>query len=213
MPIRSLTLEEMLRWVYVEQKANRYLRVAFDWFLQEVNASGLLGDETPRPVVHRDAALVHAAVCELPSVQAHIVLDFAVRDARPERFEEGVIPRPEHVTPMRRLQEYGRAVINGRFEDYLVAIAERIDCPAPLTRVSRRGRVTIVGTEHHAVEIQYCPITWNPDPTFVEATNGTYNAWAAAMAALAMSLAGAKLAAHAVTDLEQWASPQAVAAE
>ena len=180
---RHVTLNELLFWVYGLQKAHRYLRREYDWFLWQTEQQGIEQAPQDRRPVHPDAALVHMAVMEevrgfrrrlrmaagvygqardalqlelnAANERAGLIVHFAELGERPERFTE--IPRPYPTTPNRRFDDWAWAEIDGERVDYVMLI----DCFVTLEEeewvTSRAGTERRGRAKLVKVPVKYCP--------------------------------------------------------
>ncbi|MGH6967551.1 MAG: hypothetical protein ACREEN_00400 [Stellaceae bacterium] len=207
-PPRSLSLEQILVWTYRDQHAHRYLRSPYQWFIYMIEVNEMLGPDTRRPDVHRDAATVHSRVVELNRTEAHIVVDMARAAHRPEIIHE--TPRYRHVDADRHADDYGRARIDGELVDYKIKVADRIATISPVYR--RRGRKLVqTGQDVVVEEVKYCPVYLEPDPAWIATTQAIYQTWAVALAKMAVALRGAEFVAHEIYDVADYPDPDVVA--
>lgn len=204
---RTVSLLELLVWTYRDQRAHRYLRTAYDWFAYMIEADELFGPDTQRAAVDRDAATVHAVVCDLSSEDAQILVYYALIAEAPQLWDADIVPRARPVPVSRGFDDYGRAEIDGRLTDYKIGVSERMSERVPIMRRVSRRRAVIVGYEVETIEVKYCPIVWEPSPELTIAYNGIVANWRAAMRRFAGGLSLAHLVSHQVDDLELWVTP------
>jgi hypothetical protein len=189
------SLWELLVWAYRDQRAHWYLARPCDWFLWAVEESAGL-DDLPRPPVHVDAAIIHAAVLDLGAEAAELVVFCARQGEPPEPCTTAPVPYP--VTPDRRCDRWRRAQIGGRIIDVKISVAETVAVTEPRVEYAgRRGkRLTVVGTAARPVDVEYCPLDWQPDPSFVRAVNHQYRVWLDAMRTLHRTLTEVRMREH-----------------
>lgn len=189
------SLWELLVWAYRDQRAHWYLARPADWFLWAVEESAGL-DDLPRSPVHIDAAIVHAAVLELPAEVAEIVVFFARQGETPDPATVEPVPYP--TIPDRRCDRWKRARIGGRIVDVKISVAETVAIEEPTVEFAgRRGkRLTVTGTTARPVDVEYCPLDWQPDPVWVRSVNHQYWLWRTGMKALHRLLNGVALREH-----------------
>lgn len=189
-----MTLWEMLVWTYRDQKAHRLLDTPmawWEWSVAEID-SDMVGISTPR--VDIDAAILHAVVTELPTKQAYIIVHHAALAEKPEPCTAQPMPHPVtriSAVGVRRDDKWGRNVVDGRRVEHLVRLAE--DAVEIVPVLERRGRrMVVVGTRVEKTPVEYCPLDWQPDRSYVEMVNATYAAWTEAMAELERRVRGVR---------------------
>jgi hypothetical protein len=103
-----------------------------------------------------------------------------------------VTPVPLPTEPDRRCDRYWRATINGRLQDYKVCIVETVAQREAVTSTRwLRGRMRrIAGYVAKPVEVEVCPLDWQPDPIWCAAINQHYETWATGMETLQKRLSG-----------------------
>lgn len=221
---RHVTLLELLTWTYREQRAHRYLRREYDWFLWQSEQQGIEMAPMDRRPVHPDAALVHAAVMRevrllrrqlrqrfVPQREAvrqalnaaeervGIVVHFAEIGDRPERCSTE--PRPYPMEPnSERRDAFCRSTIAGERRNILVLTSEVVTVFEEEWTLGGRKKMRRSAGGAKRVEVNYCPIEWRPSPEFIILSNRIADAWKAAIAAIADSLAGAELRSHVLTS-------------
>lgn len=169
-----------------------------------------------RRAVHHDAAVVHEAVMGLGEDLAHLVFYAAATGDFPERFDGGE-PRPAPIEASGPDDDYGvhewrdqDGVLQRRY--YVLRTAElvvldeqeyRLDGRKKVKQGRPRKRREDPGSESrparrrgNRVAVQYAPIAWNPDPSYIAMCNEVAERWETALAALGTALAGAGLRAH-----------------
>lgn len=207
-PPRHVTLWQILVWTYREQQAHRYLRSPFDWFIYELSAQEVIED-MPRPAVHADAAAVHRAVCDLGRDDRELVSFYAAIAEMPE-LPDGE-PRPY---PMTSEKVSGEDVdewfawheqADGRRLRYLVRVAERIQVRSvPIMRKTgkgKRGKMQVIGFKPVVEEVEFCPLSWEPDPVYLDCMRAIFADWLDAMVRLYAALDGVALKDHALSAL------------
>jgi hypothetical protein len=202
-PKRHVDLWDLLVWAYRDQRVHQKLRNPVDWFLWALAHDTDLPDQA-RPIVHQDAAAVHAAVCALSQWDAELVVFHAAYAETPEPPTGE--PKPLHLTADRKRDDYGWFEDRDGFRvDYLIR-EELHTTTVPVYR--RRGRKMVAaGTEVITDRAPYCPIRWEPDPVWVEMQAGTYVAWRLAMARALHELRQLHLKDHALTGWDRSALP------
>ena len=181
---RPRSLWALLVWTYRGQKAHRYLRTPKDWFLWAL-ADAQLVEDMPRASVHGDAALIHAAVLELGQCTAELIAYFAAEGEQPE--PPMAIPRP-YPTEVDRSAGQGHGVrwswarIGGRRVDYLIRWTEQV--------------ATSPSSGAAPDPVEFCPLTWEPDPDWVINQLVVYRDWLAAMHRLHADMASVTLREH-----------------
>src|ERR1700730_17997909 len=155
---RQRTLWELLVWTYHDQKAHRYLRTPKDWFLWAL-ADAKLVEDMPRPSVHADAALVHAAGLELDQSAAELVAFFSAENEQPD--PPLAVPRP-YPTEIDRTEGHGQgsrwswAKIGGRRVDYLIRWTDYVLDP-PIEMASA-GRAATREQTIKLCPVEFCPL-------------------------------------------------------
>jgi hypothetical protein len=191
---RTVTVEQLLAWAYRDQKVHRYLRRPYDWFLWALDDAGLAEGRDRRPV-HHDAAIVHEAVIGLGEYYAHRLVHFAALGERPERITSE--PLPESIEPSSRHQKYGWFTdAAGRRHDYVILVAEVISFEDEEWESAGRKKMRRAATRRTRFEVEYCPIGWRPDPSYIEMVDGIAADYEAGIVALRQALATAELRAH-----------------
>jgi hypothetical protein len=197
---RRLGLLDLLAWAYRDQKVHRYLRRPEDWFLFALDYSRELGADAPRARVHRDAALVHAAVMELGTDAAHLIFQCAELGDWPERSTAAPMPYPTE-PPNRKDYDYCIGAVGGRKQYVLLVTAEIVtEIEEEWARDGRTKRMRLVAKRRVRHPVKYCPIDWRPDPSFVRMVNQIADRFDAAIAALRKTLAGVDLVAHVIDE-------------
>src|ERR1700723_3757379 len=218
---KHLTLWDALIWVYRKQRAHIYLstgQLCFDWAV----ASGYLTEDGPRPTVHWDAAMIHAAVSEIGEEHGQhmaeaIILPAYLREP-PELPDSQPTPMPYEIDGPRKLRagrapEYtlvevnpskqrppmsrpGRGIYRGKRVDILIKTLDFDVSYRPIFERRGRGRMTQVGTEPVWEPREYCPLRWEPDLSWHAASIGTYKAWRTGMMMLAEKIPTLELKEH-----------------
>lgn len=230
---KNLSLWEALLWAYRKQRAHIYLRsgrLCFEWAI----ASAGLTDDTPRPRVHWDAAMIHGAVCEIGEKHgqhvAEAVILAAVMGERPELPDSAPVPMPYEIDGHRRLRpgrmpEYtpieippseqkppmsrpGRGYKDGRRIEVLIRTVDFEVVKRPVYERTGRNKYAEVGQKTYWMPIEYCPLRWEPDPGYYAAAIGTYRAWREGMVLLAASLSTLGLKEHTITAEEIQPAPE-----
>lgn len=192
--IRSLTLWEMTVWTYRQQRAHRALRTplqAFEW--AHATVYGLTDPDLPRPTVHYDAAMVHAAVLELDERYRSAIIYPAADAQRPTIPTARPVPGPVEVD--RSSREHW-SVIDGQRTYYEVLPFRHVT--ETRQRLKRVGRKLVPnGVDYVRVPVdEYCPVRWSPDPAGHAAEVGAYGRWSAAMYSLSLSVGALELKRH-----------------
>jgi hypothetical protein len=181
-----LSLWEILIWTYRDQMAHRYLRKPVDWFLWAIETSAQL-DDMPRPMVHQDAAAIHASVMTLDQHSAELIVYFAAEALIPEAPVAIPRPYPTDVDRDRGRDDNERwawATIRGKRVDYMVRVADRVTEVEPILEKVGRKTYRVVGHDTVTRPVEYCPLTWQPDPAYVLAQATIHNEWLRAMRGL-----------------------------
>jgi hypothetical protein len=217
---RHLGIEELLVWTYRDQKAHRYLRREYDWFLWQSEQQGIEVAPTDHRPVHVDAAVVHAAVMEdvrqlrrklrqrfvpdreqlqlrlnAAEERTGLVVHFAEIGDRPERSTAEPLPYPVEPSAAGR-GEFCRATIDGERRDILLLTEEVILIEVEEWVPAGRKKMRRHLAQRSRFEVQYCPIEWRPTPEWVDMTNHIADSWEAAIAAVNNRLAGVELRSH-----------------
>lgn len=202
-PKRSVTLEQLLTWAYADQRVHRYLRRPVDWFLWALDDAGLASRAEDRRPVHHDAALVHEAVMSLGENLAHLIFHCAATGERPERPTEE--PQPVPIEPWGAEDDFGvhefrDAAGELRRSYYMLRTAEFVlvddgdEWTLDGRKKMKRGRPR--RRRSTRVAVQYAPIAWDPDQSYIEMCNQMADQWDEGLAWLQQKLAGAALRAH-----------------
>lgn len=187
----TITARSLVTWTYRDQKAHWYLASPYDWFIWGLAESGADPD-APRATVDHDAAMCHQAVTLLPKDDAEALVWHASLGDWPERCQDEPRPLPTAVDRTTRSQRldgtYGRATIDGRLTDYLIATAGRTSWEEPVYENQgnrKTGKKLVqVGTETKSEDIPYCPLHWEPDPTWLSHHNALCDALDRSLAAI-----------------------------
>jgi hypothetical protein len=212
-PARHLALEQMLVWAYRRQKVDlmsaRQLQGAefaaeggvFDQryrpratsadgcaAVAHIGALGVRVDESPGTGnwdCHPDAEALHEALCAFAEgnrwLDALCLLQAARDGRRPERCAAVPVPYPK---PPEEGDDYGNHEEGGRRRRHKIVTAERVAVMVPVTeRLTRRGKLRVVGWRAETHEVKYCALAWDPDPTYVAAVNEIAARWERAIAA------------------------------
>jgi hypothetical protein len=204
MALRSLTLFELLVWVYRDQRAHKYLRKPQDWWRLLIDSDDLLSPDKHRPQLRRDAVAVHAAVVELAEL-GHPLVHYALQAAPPEPWDHSITPRPVYAEADRSGDLYGRAMIDGVLTDYKIAVAEHVSEQIPIMRRVSKRRMVLDGWRNEPIDVKYCPIRYEPDPEWIRCVDGIFDTWLGAMQAFASAMARTRLTAHEIVDLSNYA--------
>lgn len=196
-PKRDVTLWQLLQWTYRDQRAHRYLDCQAAWFEYLVRMAAPT-DDTPRAPVHRDAALVHSEIVLL-GLHGELLQRAALSGEVPARCTEQ--PMPERPAVDRRADRFKQITFQGRKIDVKVEVAERVAEVVPV--YERRGRKLVqVGSEIIRHDVEYCPVDWFPDPSFVDLCDRVATEFEQAWATLAPRAACLKLSAHTIVGLD-----------
>lgn len=195
----DMTLWQMLLWTYQQQRAHQYLHSDFDWFTFAFDSCDAAGDDTPRPVVHNDAAAIHAAVISLGYEAASCIVHYALMGEPPEPFDAFPQPCPPEVD--RHVDRYERHMYMGRLVDVRIDIDDSWTEQVPMYIKERRVK-RLLGYQAQLVEVPFCPIEWMPDPAWIIAMNGTFDAWRGYMVRLTESLSDVPFRSHRLSDLQ-----------
>ncbi len=200
--VRYLTLYEMLLWTYRQQKAHRYLKRPMDWFLWAISTYDLIED-SPRPTVDSDAAVLHAAVVEMSHSDAEIIVYHAATGSIPEVCSAPPAPHPvgRGARNIFEGDDWHWASIRGRRTEYLTRVSEIIALREPVLRRVGKRKSKVVGYRHTPFECRFCPLDWSPDPRWVELCAGVHRTWLAAMQKLFETVKAVEFNAHVITAI------------
>lgn len=203
--VRHVTLWGLLVWAYRDQRAHRYLRRPDQWFMWAIETAGVV-DGMMSPAVHRDAAAVHAAVLELPKDLADRIVFAAAQADQPEAPVTAPEPAPVEAdtngTAGDGRTRRGWGIRDGQRVDYLIRTHARLVEERPVIATVGRGRhrrQQIVGSELVQTPVEYCPLTWTPDPIWHAEEAWAHAEWLRAMRALWERRAGIELRDHVLT--------------
>lgn len=180
--------------------------------------------------VHPDAEALHDSVLELGPIGARLVIEFGHKGTFPEPEEPVAHPVPFNsavtsstrggAPPSRRRgvgieswewregeglpgapDRCGQCTWRGEGMRYTIRLAETIVERVPIFVVVGRRRTKISHYEERRFEVEYCPLRWDPDLPWCQATAAVAEYFDAALARLLELLADVELRDHEIAEL------------
>jgi len=182
--------------------------------------------------LHPDAELVHGAVLERGPIYARLLIEFGrtgilpereIPIARPVPFERAIETGTRGGRPPARRK--GEGIESWEWQEgegkpapqdrcgqcdwrdegmlYTIRVAETIIERVPVFVIVGRRRTKISHYETKRVDVEYCPIDWNPDLAWSAATAAVADHFDAALEALRARLAELEFRDHELVDVDK----------
>ena len=202
---RQVTLWQLLQWTYQRQEAYRLLRTIPQMVLWLATYMDWLSEDARRSPVTWDAGIVHAAVSELPEIQAGEVVVRSMFGDLPEPPEDRQ-PEPHPVQfdrtrGLSREEEWERIKLRDRVIDVLVRTIGTVSYERRIVEHRGKGRRKVVlGTETVVEPVRMCPLRWEPDPYMQQIARNSCESWNDSMQQLPAMIAELGLRNHELID-------------
>lgn len=159
---------------------------------------------------HPDAETIHDAVLSLGDINARLVVEFGYTGMHPQPSTPKAQPCPASpgienvVGDVREVGDrVGHGLIDGVRTFFRIAVAEVVVTSKPVYRKVGRGKLQLSHFERTRHEVEYCPVTWWPDPVWCEAVNGIHAHWLKVLGQLSERLQDAPFGYIQIVDLER----------
>lgn len=213
---KRVSLKEMLRWAYNRQQVDILTGKTLDPeeaviiergsdSCERVARSGVLGivadggrNRFIRNEVHPDAEALHDKVIELKPIDARLVVQFGHTGWFPEPMVSEPRPVPMSGHGRGAWEDEKRGRWRGEPMRYCI---RRVVEKERVAAYDLKGR--FLRWDERPLFLEYCPIEYWPDPSFVTAANGMADYWERVMAVLRARVADVIFVAHEIDDALQ----------